>query len=64
MIKKEKGKIEITGKAAYAIKTGERAMILGEDSRLTSVVQQIISVADSEIVFETENTIYTLKKAA
>lgn len=55
--------IEITGKA-MSVKKGERALITGTDSRITSVVQEIISATDTEIVFETQNTIYTLKKAA
>ncbi|MCR4719220.1 MAG: hypothetical protein K5768_06280 [Firmicutes bacterium] len=58
-----KPEIEITGKAERVI-MGERAMITGKDSRITSVVEKIISETDDKLVFETENTIYTLKKAA
>ena len=54
----------ISGIACYPIKVGERALISGKDSRITSVVVNIISHTDKKIVFETKNTVYDLKFAA
>lgn len=54
----------ISGIACYPIKKGERALIEGKDSRITSVVVNVISQTDKRIVFETKNTVYDLKCAA
>lgn len=54
----------ISGRACRPIKIGERALILGKDSLITSVVVNIISHTDKKIVFETKNTVYDLKFAA
>ena len=59
-----KKKLEITGNVAGKIIEGERAFILGRNSRMTSVVEKILSETDEKIVFETKNTLYTLNKAA
>lgn len=55
---------EIKGYVCHPVTIGERALIDGKEAILTSVVENVISRTDSEIVFETKNTIYRLNYVA
>ena len=56
--------ITITGSAVNPIKVGEVALIAESDgsTRRTSVVVSVEEISDTEVRFETQNSIYTLRK--
>ena len=58
-----KKEIKITGSAVYPITVGENAIISESDgsTRRTSVVVKVEEISDSEIKFETQNSIYYLR---
>lgn len=58
-----KKEIRITGSAVYPITVGENAIISEPDgsTRRTSVVVNVEEISDSEIKFETQNSIYYLR---
>ena len=60
----DKKEITITGSAVIPITVGEVAFIAESDgsTRRTSVVVSIESNSDEEVRFETQNSIYTLRK--
>ena len=57
-----KKEIRITGSAVYPITVGENAIISESDgsTRRTSVVVSVEKISESEIRFETQNSIYYL----
>lgn len=57
-----KKEIKITGTAVHPITVGEVAIITESDGsiRRTSVVVNVEKISDSEIRFETQNSIYYL----
>lgn len=59
-----KKEISITGSAVNPIKIGESAIISESDgsTRKTSVVVSVEEISDTEVRFETQNSIYTLRK--
>jgi len=59
-----KKEITITGSAINPIKVGEQALIAESDgsTRKTSVVVNVEEISDTEVRFETQNSIYTLRK--
>ena len=59
-----KKEITITGSAVNPIKVGEAALIAESDgsTRRTSVVVSVENKSDAEVRFETQNSIYTLRK--
>ena len=59
-----KKEITITGSAVNPIKVGEAALIAESDgsTRRTSVVVSVVNNSDAEVRFETQNSIYTLRK--
>lgn len=59
IVKKE---FKITGVSAYPIKVGEAAIIFESNgsARRTSTVVSVENISDSEIKFETKNSIYYL----
>lgn len=59
-----KKEITITGSAVNPIKVGEQALIAESDgsTRKTSVVVHVEEISDTEVRFETQNSIYTLRK--
>ena len=59
-----KKEITITGSAVNPITVGEVALIAESDgsTRRTSVVVNVEEISDTEVRFETQNSIYTLRK--
>ena len=59
-----KKELTITGSAVNPIKVGEPAIIAESDgsTRKTSVVVNVEEISDTEVRFETRNSIYTLRK--
>lgn len=59
-----KKEITITGSAVSPITVGEVALIAESDgsTRRTTVVLSVEEISDTEVKFETQNTIYTLHK--
>lgn len=59
-----KKEITITGSAVNPIKVGEVALIAESDgsTRRTSVVVSVEEISDTEVRFETQNSIYKLCK--
>ncbi|MBR3994987.1 MAG: hypothetical protein Q4A54_14745 [Parabacteroides sp.] len=59
-----KKEITITGSAVNPITVGEVALIAESDgsTRKTSVVVNVEEISDTEVKFETQNSIYTLRK--
>lgn len=59
-----KKEITITGSAVNPITVGEVAIIAESDgsTRKTSVVVSVEEISDTEVRFETQNNIYTLRK--
>ena len=59
-----KKEITITGSAVNPITVGEVALIAESDgsTRKTSVVVNVEEISDTEVRFETRNSIYTLRK--
>lgn len=59
-----KKEITITGSAVNPITVGEVALIAECDgsTRRTSVVVNVEEISDTEVRFETQNSIYTLRK--
>ena len=59
-----KKEITITGSAINPITVGEVALIAESDgsTRRTSVVVNVEEISDTEVRFETQNSIYTLRK--
>lgn len=59
-----KKEITITGSAVNPIKVDEQALIAESDgsTRKTSVVVNVEEISDTEVRFETQNSIYTLRK--
>ena len=59
-----KKEITITGSAVNPITVGEVALIAESDgsTRKTSVVINVEEISDTEVKFETQNSIYTLRK--
>lgn len=59
-----KKEIIITGSAVNPITVGEVALIAESDgsTRRTSVVVNVEEISDTEVRFETQNSIYTLRK--
>lgn len=59
-----KKEITITGTAVKPITVGEVALISESDgsTRKTSVVVSVEEISDTEVRFETQNSIYTLRK--
>lgn len=59
-----KKEITITGSAVNPITVGEVALIAESDgsTRRTSVVVSVEEISDTEVRFETKNSIYTLCK--
>ena len=59
-----KKEITITGTAVNPITVGEVALIAESDgsTRRTSVVMNVEEISDSEVRFETRNSLYTLHK--
>lgn len=59
-----KKEITITGSAVNPITVGEVALIAESDgsTRRTSVVVNAEEISDTEVRFETQNSIYTLRK--
>lgn len=59
-----KKEITITGSAVNPITVGEVALIAESDgsTRRTSVVVNVEEISDTEVRFENQNSIYTLRK--
>ena len=59
-----KKEITITGSAVNPITVGEVALIAESDgsTRRTSVVVNVEEISGTEVRFETQNSIYTLRK--
>ena len=59
-----KKEITITGSVVNPITVGEVALIAESDgsTRRTSVVVNVEEISDTEVRFETQNSIYTLRK--
>ena len=59
-----KKEITITGSAVNPITVGKVALIAESDgsTRRTSVVVNVEEISDTEVRFETQNSIYTLRK--
>lgn len=59
-----KKEITITGSAVSPITVGEAALIAESDgsTRRTTVVLSVEEISDTEVKFETQNTLYTLCK--
>lgn len=60
-----KKEITIIGSAVNPITVGEVALIAESDgsTRRTSVVVSVEEISDTEVRFETQNSIYTLRKS-
>lgn len=59
-----KKEITITGSAIHPITVGEAALIAESDgsTRRTSVVLSVEQISNTEVKFETKNSLYTLRK--
>lgn len=59
-----KKEITITGSAVSPITVGEVALIAESDgsTRRTTMVLSVEEISDTEVKFETQNTLYTLRK--